>query len=175
VQNLAVVGRIARTHGNRGEVIVNLDTDFPGSRFQPGAELLARHGDQVEPVKLTTVRFQGDRPVIGIAGVDSMTAAEALAGFELCVPVEQLEPLPAGTFYRHDLVGCRVETRRGEAVGVVADVTDASGSSVLVVTGSAGEILVPLASAICVEIDVGGKRIVIDPPEGLLSLNETLR
>ena len=51
--------------------------------------------------------------MIGIAGVDDDERREALAGVELRVPVERLAPLPPGTFYRHDLVGCRVETRDG--------------------------------------------------------------
>ena len=58
------------------------------------------------------MRFQQGRPVIGLDGVETMNDAEALAGAELRVPVERLAPLPAGTFYRHDLVGCEVETTR---------------------------------------------------------------
>src|SRR5207247_7861816 len=66
--------------------------------------------DQIEKLRLTTVRFQNQRPVVGIDGIDSMTAAAALAGLELRVPVDWLAPLPADTFYRHELIGCRVET-----------------------------------------------------------------
>src|SRR5467141_2701451 len=94
---MALVGRIARAHGLRGQVIVNLDTDFPETRFQPGAELF-------------------------IEGVTTIDDAEALAGSELRVPADRLFPLPAGSFYRHDLVGCRVETRDGQAVGTVSGV-----------------------------------------------------
>ena len=49
------------------------------------------------------------------------------------------------------------------------------GGSCLVVEGPRGEILVPLAAHICVEVDLEGRRILIDPPEGLLELNETKR
>src|SRR5215470_734597 len=111
--DMALVGRIARAHGIRGQVIVNLDTDFPETRFQPGAELFVERGGAVSAVRLTTVRFQRDRPVVGIEGVTTMTEAEALAGRELRVPPEWLVPLPPGTFYHHDLVGCRVETGDG--------------------------------------------------------------
>jgi 16S rRNA processing protein RimM len=81
-------------------------------------------------------------------------------------------PLPAGTYYHHDLTGCRVETADGRTIGVVKEVDSANGGSRLVVDGGAGgEILVPLVGEICRDVDVGGKRIVIDPPEGLLDLN----
>jgi 16S rRNA processing protein RimM len=171
--DMAVVGRIARAHGIRGQVIVNLETDFPEQRFQPGAELFVNRSGRVEPITITSVRFQRDRPVIGLSRVEDMTAAEALAGLELRVPREQLAPLPAGTFYHHDLLDCRVETQAGVVIGHVVGVEGTMGGSRLVVkTGRGGEALVPLAAEICTLIDPAGKRIVIDPPEGLLELNK---
>ena len=167
---MAVVGRIARTHGMRGQVFVNLETDFPEERFQPGGELFVERGGQLARLTLTDVRFQRGRPVIAVAGIDSMDRARELAGIELRVPAERLVSLPAGTFYRHDLVGCRVETRAGELVGAVTDVEGTMGASRLVVAAAEGDILIPLASEICPVIDAVAKRIVIDPPEGLLEL-----
>jgi 16S rRNA processing protein RimM len=168
---MAVVGRIARAHGMRGQVIVNLETDFPDARFQPGGELFIERGGTVEALRLSSVRFQQGRPVIGIAGVETMNDAEALAGRELRVPVERLAPLPAGTFYRHDLIGCRVETASGEAIGVVQDVEGPVEGSRLVVRGDREEILIPLVAEICTAVDPAARRIVVEPPDGLLELN----
>jgi len=168
---MAVVGRIARAHGIRGQVIVNPETDFPQQRFRPGSLLFVKRGASVDSMVVRTVRFQNGRPVIGLEGVETMNDAEALAGLELRVPVEELAKLPEGTFYHHDLVGCRVVTERGEPVGTVEGVEGTVGGSRLVVAGARGEILIPLASEICRTIDVPGKRIVIEPPEGLLDLN----
>ena len=168
---MATVGRIARAHGLRGQVIVNLDTDFPGERFQPGAELFVERGGAVRPLRITTVRFQGERPVIGLDGVETIDDAETLAGAELRVPVDRLAALPSQTFYRHDLVGCVVETADGQRVGMVREVDGTLGGSRLVVDGPRGEVLIPLAAEICTTVDVGAKRIVIRPPDGLLDLN----
>jgi 16S rRNA processing protein RimM len=168
---MAVVGRIARAHGIRGHVIVNVETDFPDERFRPGGELFVERGGRVEPLTIATVRFHRERPILALAGVDSIDDAEALAGLELRVPVDRLAALPSGTFYRHDLIGCRVETTRGEVVGVVTDVEGTMAGSRLVIDGASGEVLVPLATEICREIDPAGKRIVIDPPPGLVDLN----
>jgi len=168
---MAVVGQIARAHGNRGQVILNAETDFPGERFQPGAELFVERGGVVQRLTITTLRFQRDRPVVGIAGVETMNDAEALAGCELRVPADRLAALPDGTFYRHDLVGCRVETSGGEPVGVVQGVEGTLDRSRLVIEGARGEVLVPLVPEICTTIDVPGRRIVIEPPDGLLDLN----
>jgi 16S rRNA processing protein RimM len=152
-------------------VILNVETDFPEERFQAGAELFVARGDRVEPLTITTVRFQRGRPVVGLRGVDTIDAAEALAGQELRVPRDRLASLPANTFYRHDLVGCRVVTSGGEDVGVVTDVEGTMGGSRLVVAGPAGEVLVPFATEICPQVDPANRRIVIDPPEGLIDLN----
>jgi 16S rRNA processing protein RimM len=169
-EDMALVGRIARAHGNRGQVIVNPETDFPDQRFRPGAEVFIERGG-VRALTLTSVRFQNGRPVLGIAGVDTMDGAEALAGLELRVPADWLATLPRGTFYRHDLIGCRVETRAGQPVGVVQEVEGSLAGSRLVVADGSGDILIPLAAEICTLIDPVAKRIVIDPPEGLLEAN----
>jgi 16S rRNA processing protein RimM len=168
---MATVGRIARAHGIRGQVIVTLETDFPQERFRPGAELFIERNGAVQALTLTSVRFHRDRPVIAVAGVETMTDAERLAGLELRVPVDRLSPLPGGTFYRHDLIGCRVETATGEFVGTVANVEGTLQGSRLVVAAAHGEVLIPLVADICVMVDTSAKRIVVNPPEGLLELN----
>jgi 16S rRNA processing protein RimM len=169
---MAVVGRIARPHGIRGQVIVNVETDFPEARFQPGVELFINRSAAIDRITLTAVRFQNGRPIVGIAGVDSVDAARDLAGAELRVPSERLVDLPAGTFYRHDLIGCKIETTDGRQLGAVTDVEGPLESSRLVVNSGKDEILIPFAAEICVAVDATGKRIVIAPPEGLLSLNQ---
>ena len=169
---MALVGRVARAHGIHGQVIVNPETDFPAERFRPGAELFIERGGRIEGLRVTTARFHRERPVIGIDGIETMNDAETLAGYELRVPIDRLATLPPGTFYRHDLIGCRVETGDGRAVGLVSDVEGTMAGSRLVVDGAGGEVLIPLVSNICTVVEPAAKRIVIDPPEGLIEVNE---
>ncbi len=174
---MAVVGRVARVHGLRGQVIVNPETDFAESRFAPGQVLYraTRPGEAAATLRVATVRFHRGRPIVGFEGIESIDEAEPLAGAELRVPVGWLEALPENAFYEHDLAGCRVETRAGEEIGQVDRVGGEGGSSHLVVSTREGEVLVPLAADICVSIDVGRKVIVIEPPDGLLELNRERR
>jgi 16S rRNA processing protein RimM len=170
-----LVGRIARTHGNRGEVIVNLDTDFPDARFRQGATLFARTAaGREETIEVTSVRFHAGRPILGLAGVASIGEAERFAGTELWVPASEQHALPLGVYYHHQLVGCDVVTETGERVGRVTTVEGEMEASRLVVRGARGEVLIPLASDIC-RVDVGARRIVVTPPEGLLELNGDFR
>ena len=171
-EEMALVGRVARPHGLRGQVIVNLETDFPEERFRPGAELFVNQSGAVKPLRVAAMRVQQGRPVIALEGIDDIEVAAPLAGAELRVPKEWLTPLPEGTFYHHDLVGCEVRTVDGIRVGVVKDVAATGGGHHLVIGGERGEVLIPLAQEICRAIDPAAKRIVIAPPEGLLELNE---
>ena len=172
-EDMAMVGRIARAHGNRGQVIVDPETDFPEERYKPGSVVFVRRNDAVEPLTITSARFHRGRPIVALAGVDTMNAAEALAGAELRIDVGTLQPLPSGTFYQHDLVGCAVETPDGVAIGTVASVEGAGRGSRLVVHGrNGGEILIPLAEEIC-GVHLGARRIVVQPLDGLFDLNVT--
>ena len=172
MRDLLLVGRIARAHGNRGQVIVNLDTDFPEARFAVGQVLHVGRGERFEPRKIESVRFQQGRPVIALEGIDSMNAAEALAGAELRIAAADMAPLPEGTFYHHDLVGCEVRDRGAHVIGRVTGVEGTMERSRLIVAGPGGkDVLIPLVADICVTVDPTARVIVIDPPEGLLDLN----
>ena len=169
---MVLVGRIARPHGLRGQVIVTPETDFVEERFRAGAILWTRSDRGEESLTVSAARIQNGRPVIGFEGFATIEGVERLAGLELRVPEGALHPLADGAYYVHDLVGCVVETISGERVGQVERVDGGAGASVLSVAGPRGEVLVPLAADICIEIDIATRRIRINPPEGLLELNE---
>ena len=179
---MVVVGRIARAHGNRGDVIVNLETDFPERRFQVGQTLYLNVDHGAHPYRIEAVRFQAGRPVVALGGVATISQAEALADQELRVPEATSPALPVGTYYQRDLVGCRVTTTAGAFIGTVVDVRGQAGVNRLVVepvgrdrtdrgVGNDDEIEVPLAEPICVSVEPARGAIVIDPPDGLLELN----
>ena len=171
-EDLLLVGRVARAHGNRGQVIVNLETDFPEERFAVGQVLYVDLNGPIGPRRIESVRFQQGRPVIRLAGVETMDAAEALAGAELKVAASALAPLPAGTFYRHDLVGCDVRDVHDRTIGRVTAVEGPMERSHLVIAAPRGEVLIPLVAEICRRIDPAGRTIVVEMPEGLLDLND---
>jgi len=170
LSELLLVGRVARAHGNKGQVIVNSDTDFPADRFAEGNVLVVEQAGQQVERRIVSVRFQQGRPIIALEGVETMNDAEALAGAELKMPASALGPLPGNTYYRHDLVGCEVKDTAGRAIGRVAGVEGPLERSRLVVEGERGEVLIPMVEGICVSVDAAAKVIVVDPPEGLLEL-----
>ena len=166
-----LVGVVARSHGNRGEVILNSETDFPEDRFRPGAKLdgHAKDGREIT-LEVETMRIHQGRPVIRFAGYESIGDAETLAGVELTVAGSDAPLLPDGEYYHRDLIGCDVVTGNGAQIGQVTEVQGERGANRLVVKGRRGELLIPLADEIC-RVDLAERRIIVTPPEGLLELN----
>ncbi len=169
--DMVLVGTIARTQGHRGQVIVNPLTDFPEQRFAVGSVLHTRGQEGEFTLRVTAMRVHQGRPVVSVEGIESMTAAESLAGLELRVPESDLARLPAGSYYEHELVGCEVVTAGGKTLGRVRAVEGGSGVSRLVVGEGRAEVQIPLVEPFCPVIDVRARRIIVDPPDGLIELN----
>jgi 16S rRNA processing protein RimM len=94
-------------------------------------------------------------------------------GEDILYPVEDFSLLEQGEFRFHQIEGCAVVTKSGEQIGLVHDVMTVSENDLLVVQVRQGrEILIPLSQTICLKIDLEKKTIIIDPPEGLLDLDE---
>jgi 16S rRNA processing protein RimM len=168
-----LIGVVARAHGNRGEVIVNSQTDFPEERFHEGAQLTTQRKDgSFATLEVATMRMHQGRPVILFKGIGSMNDAELLAGLELRVEEDDLDVdlLDDGEYYHRDLIGCAVVTESGESIGEVTAVEGDRSATRLVVRSRRNEVLIPLADEICT-VDIAAKRITVRPPEGLLELN----
>ena len=117
----------------------------------------------------------GGQAIFHFAATDSVDDARKLVGLEVQVPFEDRVKLPAGSYYISDLVGCAVREKDGPDVGTVRDVEIhgdvISGTPNLVVDTARGELLIPLAQEICVDVDLAARRIVVVLPEGLRELN----
>src|SRR5262245_4675918 len=101
-----LVGVVARTHGHRGGVIVNSETDVAAVRVYGAATLLTRGKDgSLATFEVATMRMHQGRLVILFKGIGSMDDAELLAGLELRIPESDLGPgvLEDGEYYHRDL------------------------------------------------------------------------
>jgi 16S rRNA processing protein RimM len=146
-----------------GEVYVLRLSDDP-HRFEPGASLVHANGQEMV---VESSRVHGDRFLVKFAGSDSREDAERLRG-ELFVPPGEVRELGPEEFWPHDLAGCAVFLPGGDPVGTIASVSPGAAHDLLTVTTPHGDRLVPLVKAIVLDVDIAGKRVVIDPPEGLL-------
>ena len=167
------IARIARTRGNRGEVLADPYTDNP-DRFDDLDEVWLEFDDGRRQSrtrkKLEDVWEHKGRKVLKFEDVNTISDAEAWVGCWVMVPADQVIELPEGTYFNHDLVGCAVSCLDGTLAGTVSEVLDIAGNSQLVVRGGGREYLIPAVRNICVEVSIPDKRIIIDPPEGLMDI-----
>jgi 16S rRNA processing protein RimM len=165
------VAHIVKVRGLRGELVADLLTDFP-DRFEQLSSLIAIAPDgSHRSLQIEEHWFHGNRLVLKFAGFDRIEEAKELVGCDLAVPADERIELPEDSFYDWELIGCRVETTSGEAVGEVREIMRTGGVELLsIVDPSGSDRLVPMASDIVVEIDKDQKIIRIDPPDGLLEL-----
>jgi 16S rRNA processing protein RimM len=167
LEELVAIAKIAKPRGLKGEVVADILTDFP-ERFDDLENVTAVLGNgERRELKIEDHWFQNERIVLKFARVDSVEAAEELRDAEICVPETDAVKLDTGEFYDWQLEGCEVVTTDGNSIGKVRELMRTGGTENLVVDGDR-EYLIPFAESICVEVDVEKKRIVIDPPEGLL-------
>ena len=165
---MVAVGRLLRVRGNRGELVGEVYSSQPGRAEKLKKVFLEREGQPPKPLEVENVWWHDGRPVFKFAGVDSISAAETLAGSDILVADEDRAQPEEGEYSHADLAGCELWDR-GELVGVVRAVQDFGGTPLLVLEKkNGGEALVPFARSICKEIDVGRKKIGAELPEGLL-------
>lgn len=187
-----VLAHLLRPQGRKGELLAELLTDFPEKFEERKGVLLAPPGFDGEraatrPAEVVAhwlpVGKNEGRIVLQFAGVDSISAAEALAGMDVLVPREERVALEDGAVYISELVGCAVYDGM-VPVGIVTDVQFATtpdgarrledAAPLLVVkTTNDDEVLVPFARAFLAAIDTAAKRIDMNLPEGLLDVNRS--
>ncbi len=167
-----VVGRVVKAHGVTGEVVVDVRTDDPETRFAPGTSLRARaKGGAERPLIVASARPHGGRLLVRLDGVADRDGADALRGALFLVDSADLPPIEdPDEFYDHQLEGLRVRTTAGVEVGTVAEVLHTAAGELLSVRSDKGEILVPFVGAIVTSVSLADRVIEIDPPEGLLEL-----
>jgi 16S rRNA processing protein RimM len=170
--DLVAVGEVLRPWGLAGEVRVKPLTDRPEERFRQLREcvLWEPAANRREDCRITGCRFDGEELFVRMEGVTSPEAAKRFSGRLLAVARENALPAPEGSFYPWEMAGAVVETRDGRRVGEFVGVDDNSAQSLWIVADQGREHLVPAVPEIVVDVNVAERRIVIDPPEGLLDL-----
>jgi len=133
-------------------------------RFEPGSRL---HHDDGRVLIVESVRRHRDRLLVKFEGSNSRGEAEALRG-PLYVGPEDLRRLGDDEFWEHDVIGCDVVTVSGERVGRAAEVVSGVAQDLLRVEVEGADVLIPMVKEIILSVDLAGRRIVVDPPEGLL-------
>ena len=159
-----IVGRVLRPHGVRGEVRVEIHTDFP-ERFALYETLYL--GDQFESYDLQGHRFHQGKVLLKFRGVDDRNVAETLRGQWVWISVQDAAPLEEGEIYLHQMLHLQVVTVEGERLGTVSEIIETGANPVYVVRGRSGEILIPDTQEVIVDVDLERQVATVNLIEGL--------
>ncbi|MYB77707.1 MAG: 16S rRNA processing protein RimM [Chloroflexi bacterium] len=161
-----VIGRVKGPHGVRGEVRVQILTDFP-ERFQTIKRLYL--GDTHAPHDVERARFTPKGVLLKLVGIDSRETAGFLARSYVALPETELPPLPAGSFHHHQIKGLAVHTDDDRCLGSVAEIITTGSNDVYIVRGGeSGEILLPAIAEVVRSIDLETRRIIVHLISGLV-------
>jgi 16S rRNA processing protein RimM len=167
---LVALGRIVRSQGRDGTVKLKLrEKGTPGPGF---ATVYVERESGLAAFPVESFRLDRNAPFLKLKGIDTLAQADALAGCEIYVEAGGFRRLAPDRFYDFEVLGSRVVTRDGATVGEVAGIVESGGPVLLVVRRGTGDVYVPFTEGICVKVDPEAREIVIDPPDGLLELNE---
>ena len=165
IQFLAV-GRVVRPHGVRGELALEVLTEFPLHLAETEVVYV---GEAAVPHTLRRARIQrGQQLIIQLADCLDRNAAEAYRGQLIQIKTEQAAPLPPGRYYHHQILGLDVITDGGESLGQVSEILETGANDVYVVKGPAGEeLLLPALRSVILQIDLEARRMTVHLMEGL--------
>jgi len=184
-----VLASLLRPQGRKGELLAELLTDFPDRLVGRQGLLLIPTGSTADAssarhVEITSswlpVGKNKGRVVLHFSGVDTISQAAEIAGFDLVVPDSNRVPLEDGSVYISDLIGCNLFDD-SKPIGQVTDVQFPSSvdgarlsdaAAVLTVLKEDGsEFLVPFVEAFVKNLDLPGRRLDMSLPAGLIDIN----
>ena len=161
-----VVGRIGRAHGVLGEATIEVQTDDPDIRFQIGNKLTLDDGKQLT---IRSSRWHNQILLLAFDGIADRNQIEELRDQLISSDVD-LDLLAPGEYHFQQLIGCEVFQQNGELIGAVDEIVKLPGQDLLSVNRAGAQVLIPMVKQIIIEIDVSAKKIVVNPPEGLLDV-----
>jgi 16S rRNA processing protein RimM len=163
------VGVIRKAHGVRGEASVEPWTDSI-ERFGElsAVTLVSPDEERTRDVTIESARTHGDRALIKFAEIGSPEEIQELKEWTIEIPESEARSLNADQYFLHHLVGAHLIDSSGTDRGEIMEVYEGGSGVLLNVRRRDGKTYeVPFAEAICTEIDLARKRIVVDLPEGI--------
>ena len=162
-----VVGKLGRPHGVRGEILMDVYTDFP-ERLQPGMTLFI--GPQFEPLHLSRRRPHGRGILVTFNGYQNRDEVAKLRNQLVHVPTADRPALPDGEYYHHELLGLQVIDESERSLGWLERILETGANDVYLVRDRTGvEILIPAIEEVILDIDLERKFIRVHLLPGLLS------
>ena len=166
-ERLIPLGRLVNVHATHGELRL-LPFNPDSTTLHPGMVVVLRNDGAEQERCIRALRPHKRFILLTLDACTSMTDAEQLVGFEVCVRAADLPPPGPNEAYHYELVGMTVVTTSGSELGTIAEVLSMASNDVCIVRGGEREQLIPLIADVVKRIDRETLRMVIEPLPGLL-------
>ncbi|MFQ5883161.1 MAG: ribosome maturation factor RimM [Candidatus Methylomirabilales bacterium] len=166
-QKLLVLGRVLGAWGVQGAVKVKSFTQTP-DLFFPGQPVILRGPREESEVLLEQVWPLRNFLRVRFQGINNRNAAEAVRGYEVCIPRVLAPPLPEATYYHYDILGLKVQTETGKVLGEIVDIWPSGAHDLYVVRRDDREWLLPAVRAFILRVDPARGVMIFRPVEGLV-------
>ena len=163
------LGRVAKTHGIKGEVTIKLDVDDP-SEYLDLKYFLLEINKVLTPFFVEKIVCNGDKFFVSIQDVKTVEAASALTGKEVWLPLEMLPKLSGKQFYYHEVKGFTVIDEEHGELGPIAEVIEYPTQAIIQVFKEGKEILIPILDQVIQKVDRKAKKLYVRAPEGLIEM-----
>lgn len=165
---LITIGKVIKPWGVKGEMKIELLTDFPERFKKLGRVSLVSPAGKEISCKVTSVRYMNEAPLLVFEGYDTPEKAKALNNWLVKIPQEETVPLPEGSYYWFDLIGMEVFSEAGEKLGTISDIFETGSNDVYVMKRGRQEIYIPATREVIKQVDTGAKKMVIHLIDGLM-------
>ena len=166
------VGTLRRSHGIRGDLLVDVITDFP-ERLKPGT--FVYHGDKKQPLKITRCRSHNDGLILGFEGINNAEQTAKYRAQMIYVKAEDRPGLPAGEYYHHQILGLKVIDENDVSLGIISEIIVTGANDVYVVTADSilgRDILIPAIQQVILDVNLEAKTMRVHILPGLIENNE---
>jgi len=157
------IGRILRPWGVKGEIKVEVMTDFL-DRFSPKQEIYVKH----RKVTIEGSRWHRGQVILKLKEIDNIESAEVFRGQFIEIQRSQVSPLAENEYYRFQLIGLEVWTIEGDCLGHISDILSTGSNDVMVVPYHGAELLIPTIEDVVKSVDLDAGCVVIEVIEGIL-------
>ena len=163
------LGRVAKTHGIKGEITIKLDVDDP-SAYHDMKYFLLEINKVLTPFFVERLVGNGDKLFVAVQDIKTVEAASALTGKEVFLPLEMLPKLTGKQFYYHEVKGFMVVDGEKGELGPINEVIEYPTQAIIQVIKDGKEILIPILDQVIQKVDRKARKLYVKAPEGLIDM-----
>ena len=169
VEPVVPLGEFVTTHGLNGWLKLNpLNLDTAALAY--GAEVILEKAGKQSAHRISASNPHRNQFLVKLEGIDSIDAAAPLVGATLCIHEMALAPLEPGEYYHYQVIGFEAYDLSGARIGIISATMSTAGGELYVLQGTEKEHLIPAVKQFIEKVDFSARRVIFNPPEGLLDL-----